>query len=195
LSGLDLFVPLAFLILLSVIGTIVLRESLEARKRPPKGGVVENRLVKWVQNVQLPPRVSLPRSGVSISIWILLGIGLATGFFGGFMGVGSGFILMPTLIYMVGVPTTVAIGTGLFQIMFVAAFGTFTHVHKGNVDLVVAVLLLAGGIFGAQLGASLTEKVRGARIRYWFSFAVYLAALAVLLKLAAQLGFLGGQRS
>ena len=195
LSSLDLFIPAAFLILLTVIGTVVLRESLRARKRAPRGGLVENRIVNWVHGVQLPPRISLPTSGISISIWILFGIGFTTGFLAGFMGVGGGFVLMPTLIYVIGVSTKVAIGTDLFQIMFVAAFGSFTHVLKGNVDLVLAVLLLIGSIFGAQLGASLTRKVRGAEIRYWFSLVLYASAIAVLLKLAAQLGFIGNSVS
>ena len=195
LDCLDLFIPLAFLVLLSVIGTVVLRESLRARKRPPRGGAVETPIIKWVQGIRLPPMISLRTSGIRISIWILIGIGFATGFLAGFMGIGGGFVLMPTLIYVIGVPTTMAIGTGLFYIMFVAAFGSYTHALKGNVDLVLAVLLLLGSIFGAQVGAWLTEKVRGAKIRYWFSLAVFVSAIAVLAKLVVQLGVLGSPGS
>ncbi len=195
LSSVDLFIPLAFLVLLSMVGIVVLRESLRARKRPPRGGSVETPIIKWVQGIRLPPMRSLRTSGIRISIWILIGMGFVVGFLAGFMGVGGGFILMPALIYVIGVTTTVAIGTSLFQIMFIAVFGSFTHALKGNVDLVLAVLLLIGSIFGAQLGASLTKKVRGARIRYWFSLAVFVSAIAVLAKLLVQLGFLGSPGS
>jgi uncharacterized membrane protein YfcA len=135
-------------------------------------------------------------SGIeSISLSIFLGVGFATGFLSGLLGIGSGFVLMPTLIYAIGVPTTVAIGTGLFHMIFLAFFGTLTHTVKGNVDLVLVVLLLLGSTFGAQFGASLTGKVRAAKIRYWFSLIIYAAAVAVLAKLLSLLGFSGASSS
>lgn len=195
-NELDLFVPITFLVLLVSIGTVTLRESSSARKRPPRGGLVETRIAGWVRRARISPAVSLRGSGIeSISLWILLAIGLATGFLSGFLGVGGAFVLMPALIYVIGVPTSVAIGTGLFQTIFVAAFGCFSHALKQNVDPILVSLLLAGSILGAQIGAPLTKKVRGAEIRYWFSLVLYAAGLAVLIKLAAQLGLFNGFRS
>ena len=191
-APLDLFVPIAFLLLLSTVATVTLVESGGARKREPGEGIVETSIAKRVQGIRVPPTVSLTRSGVhEISLWILIGLGFANGFLAGLLGVGGGFVLMPTLVYVIGVRTKVAIGTGLFQMMFVATFGTLTHALKGNVDLVLVVMLLIGSILGAQVGASLTGRVRAAKIRYWFSFTVYAAAIAVLAKLLAQLGIIG----
>lgn len=196
LPPLDLFVSIAFLLLLSTVGTVTFRESRGARKREPRGGIVETPIASRIQSIRIPPTMSLTKSGIeSISLWILVGIGLVTGFVSGLMGVGGGFILMPTLIYVLGVRTRVAIGTDLFQVTFLATYGTLTHTLKGNVDLALVVLLLVGGIFGAQFGASLTGKVRPAKIRYWFSFIIYGAAVAVLVKLLALLGLLGASSS
>jgi len=196
LAPLDLFVPIVFLLLLATVGTVTFRESRGARRREPRGGIVETRIASWIQSIQFPPIISLTRSGIqSISLAIFLGLGFASGFLSGLLGIGSGFVLMPTLIYVIRVPTTVAIGTGLFQMIFLAFFGTLTHTLKGNVDLVLVVLLLAGSIFGAQFGASLTGKVRAAKIRYWFSLIIYAAAVAVLAKLLALLGFPGASSS
>ena len=196
LPPLDLFVSIAFLLLLSTVGTVTFRESRGARKREPRGGIVETPIASRIQSIRIPPTMSLTKSGIeSISLWILVGIGLVTGFVSGLMGVGGGFILMPTLIYVLGVRTRVAIGTDLFQVTFLATYGTLTHTLKGNVDLALVVLLLVGGIFGAQFGASLTGKVRPAKIRYWFSFIIYTAAVAVLVKLLALLGLLGASSS
>ena len=195
-DALDLFVSMAFLVLLSVVGTVTLRESRGARKREPKGGIVDTPVASRIRNIRIPPRISLTRSGIEgISLSVLLGIGFATGFLSGLLGIGGGFVLMPTLVYVIGVPTTVAIGTDLFQVMFLATFGTLTHSLKGNVDLLLVILLLSGSIFGAQFGASLTGKVRPAKIRYWFSLIIYAAAVAVLAKLLALLGFPGASSS
>jgi uncharacterized membrane protein YfcA len=193
---LDLFIPIVFLLLLLTVGTVTFRESKGARKREPRGGIVETRIASRIQSIRIPPTISLTRSGVkSISLSIFLAVGFATGFLSGLLGIGSGFVLMPTLIYVIRVPTTVAIGTGLFQMIFLSFFGTLTHTVKGNVDLVLVLLLLLGSIFGAQFGASLTGKVRAAKIRYWFSLIIYAAAVAVLAKLLALLGFLGAGSS
>jgi len=195
-ARLELFVPVAFLVLLSTVGTITLKESRRARRRAPRGGVVETPIANRLRNIRIPPTISLRAPAIeSISLWILLGIGLATGFVAGFLGVGGGFVLMPLLVYGVGVPTTVAIGTGLFQAMLLSSFGTLTHALKGNVDLVLVLLLLAGSVIGAQFGASLIRKVRAAKIRYWFSLIVFSAAMAVLVKLAVQLGLFGTRAS
>jgi uncharacterized membrane protein YfcA len=196
LPPLDLFVPIVFLLLLSTVGTVTFRESRGARKREPRGGIVETRIASWIQSIRIPPTISLTKSGIqSISLCIFLGVGFATGFLSGLLGIGSGFVLMPTLIYVIRVPTTVAIGTGLFQMIFLAFLGTLTHTLKGNVDLVLVVLLLLGSIFGAQFGASFTGRVRPAKIRYWFSLIIYGAAAAVLVKLLVLLGLLGAGSS
>ncbi len=187
-AGLDLFVPIAFVLLLPTIATVMWRESKRAQKRAPRGGVVETSIANRLRSVRIPPLMQFASAAFPhISLWTLVGVGFATGFLSGFLGVGGGFVLMPTLIYVLGVPTTLAIGTDLFQIMLLASFGTLTHAIKGNVDLMLVTLLLAGSIFGARFGASLTGKVRAAKLRYWFSLIVYAVATAVLIKLVVLL--------
>jgi len=186
--GLDLFIPIVFLVFLPTVATVMWRESRRAQKREPKGGMVESSLADRLQRVQTPPVVRFASSGVpDMSLPILLAIGFGPGFLSGLLGVGGGFVLVPTLIYAVGLPTRAAIGTSLFHMIFLSTFGTFTHAHKGNVDPVLAALLLVGSIIGARIGASTTRRVRGARLRYWFSLVVYGAAAAVLAKLVALL--------
>jgi uncharacterized membrane protein YfcA len=183
-AGLDLFVPIVFIVLLPTVATVMWWESRRAQKRAPRGGVVETPIAKGLRSIRIPPVMQFAGAGIpGTSLWILVGIGFGAGFMSGFLGVGGGFVLVPTLIYALGVPTRTAIGTGLFNMIFLSTFGTFTHAHKGNVDPVLVTLLLVGSIIGAWIGASITRKVRGARIRYWFSLVVYGAAAAVLAKL------------
>jgi uncharacterized membrane protein YfcA len=89
--------------------------------------------------------ISFPGSGIaSVSLWVVLGVGLLTGVLAGFLGVGGGFIRMPMLVYFVGVPTHIAVGTDLFEIVFSSGYGTLTHGLKGNVDIMIALVMGTG---------------------------------------------------
>jgi uncharacterized protein len=90
------------------------------------------------------------------------------GFFSGFLGGGAGYIRMPAMVYLLGVPTHVAVGTDLFEIIISAGFGAFTHALKGNVDIVIALIMHTGAAIGAQIGATMTQYVTGVRIRMAF---------------------------
>ena len=115
-------------------------------------------LTRHIQRIRVPPMISLPDSGIgSISVWLVLGVGLITGLLAGALGVGGGFIRMPMLVYMLGIPTHVAIGTDLFEIMISAGFGTITHAIKGNVDIMMALVMQTGAALGAQIGAVSTR--------------------------------------
>ena len=126
-------------------------------------------LAKRIHLLQLPPMIALPTSGVKgISVWMLLGVGFVGGVFSGFLGGGAGYIRMPALVYLLGVPTHVAVGTDLFEIIISAGYGTFTHALKGNVDILIALVMHTGAAIGAQMGANLTEYFQGPRIRLAF---------------------------
>jgi uncharacterized membrane protein YfcA len=128
--------------------------------------------------------VSFPRSGIEeISLWMVIGVGLFTGVLAGMLGVGGGFIRMPMLVYMLGIPTHVAVGTDLFEIIFSAGYGTLTHAMKGNVDIIMALVMQTGAAIGAQIGAVSTQYFSGPRIRLFFSVLPLLGALMVLLRL------------
>lgn len=132
---------------------------------------------------RLPPMIKLPTSGVQISLWPVVFVGLITGFLAGFLGVGGGFLRLPLLVYVVGVPTHVAVGTDLFEIVISAGFGTISHALKGNVDIMIALTMHTGAAIGAQIGAVGTRYFSGPTIRLMFSILPILAAIMVLLKI------------
>jgi hypothetical protein len=122
-----------------------------------------------VHRISLPPHVSLPVSGIaSVSIWAIVLVAFVGGFFSGFLGGGAGYIRMPCLIYLLGIPTHVAVGTDLFEIIISASYGTLSHALKGNVDILIALVMHTGAAIGAQMGATLTQYFVGSRIRLAF---------------------------
>ena len=138
-----------------------------------------------VQRLRIPPMVRLPASGIeSISLWLILLTGLGTGLLAGMLGVGAGFIRMPALIYLLGVPTHVAVGTDLFEIVFSAGYGTLTHAVKGNVDILMALVMQTGAAIGAQMGAQATRYVSAARLRIAFAFLPLAGAILMIFQVA-----------
>jgi uncharacterized membrane protein YfcA len=131
---------------------------------------------------QLPPVIRLSTSGIQISLWPVLFVGVVTGFLAGFLGVGGGFLRLPLLVYLLGVPTHVAVGTDLFEIVISAGFGTVSHALKGNVDIMIALTMQTGAAIGAQIGAVGTRYFSGPTIRLLFSVLPILAAILVLLR-------------
>src|SRR5262249_14551497 len=102
-------------------------------------------VTKKIQGIRIWPMVSLPTSGIKeISLWIILVVALVGGFFSGFLGGGAGYIRMPSLVYILGIPTHLAVGTDLFEIVISASYGTFTHAIKGNVDILIALVMHTG---------------------------------------------------
>jgi len=139
-----------------------------------------------IRRLRIPPLVALPASGIpAVSLWLVLGVGFVTGMLAGFLGVGGGFIRMPAMIYALGVPTTVAIGTDLFEIIFSSAIGAMLYAREGRVELLAAMVMLPGSALGAHLGALGTRYVRGVKIRLYFALTMLFAAVSVALKQAA----------
>lgn len=122
-----------------------------------------------IQKLPLRPFIALPRSGIArVSLWSILIVALGGGFLSGFLGGGAGYVRMPSLIYLLGVPTHIAIGTDLFEVVVSAGYGTVTHALKGNVDILIALVMHTGAAIGAQIGAVLTRHVTGTWIRLAF---------------------------
>ena len=131
--------------------------------------------------------VSLPVSGIDrISVFVPVGIGFSIGFIAGLLGAGGGFILMPVLIFVLGVPTTIAIGTDLFQIIITGSVGSFAYALSDRVDPLMAVLMLAAASIGSQLGASATQRVDPSRIRFLYGLLIMTGAVAVALEEVSQ---------
>lgn len=124
---------------------------------------------KRIHVLQAAPMISLPKSGIKkISLWTILVVAFIGGIFSGFLGGGAGYIRMPALVYLLGVPTHLAVGTDLFEVIVSGGYGTITHAFKGNVDILIALVMHTGAVVGAQLGASLTNYFRGPKIRLAF---------------------------
>lgn len=126
-------------------------------------------IAKAIHRISVPPYISLPVSGIErVSLWAILLVAFVGGFFSGFLGGGAGYIRMPCLIYLLGIPTHIAVGTDLFEIIISASYGTFTHALKGNVDILIALVMHTGAAIGAQIGATFTQFFIGQRIRMAF---------------------------
>lgn len=149
---------------------------LTLRAKRPRSSVRKNRdlsafsgLAKKIQRLPFPPYVHLPKSNIErISFWSIVAVSFISGIFSGFLGGGAGYIRMPSMIYLLGVPTHVAVGTDLFEVIVSASYGTFTHALKGNVDIMIALVMHTGAAIGAQIGAQLTQYLNGVWIRMAF---------------------------
>lgn len=188
-SVVDYVVGLVYVILLVGVGTFTFIESIRAiraiKKAPEKKEYIGfKKLSKKVQKIKIWPMMSFPASGIeSISFWVIILAGLFTGILTGMLGVGGGFLRMPVFIYVLGVPTHVALGTDLFEIIFSAGYGTITHAIKGNVDIIMALVMQTGAALGAQIGAFSTQFFTGPKIRLFFSVLPFIGAILVLVKL------------
>lgn len=126
-------------------------------------------ITRSIQRLKIWPMISLPVSGIRhISLWVVLAVAFVGGLFSGFLGGGAGYIRMPSMVYVLGIPTHLAVGTDLFEIIISASYGTFSHAVKGNVDILIALVMNTGAAIGAQIGAIATQYFTGPKIRLAF---------------------------
>jgi hypothetical protein len=162
----DLVIKLCYVTFLGIIGGLMFVESLRAMRRRRTAGSSRGKLHKhtWVHG--LPFKMRFRRSKLYISALLPLGVGVVVGVLAAIMGVGGGFIMVPAMIYLLGMPTSVVVGTSLFQIIFVTANVTFLQAYANQtVDVVLALLLLTGAVIGAQFGAKAGAKLHGEQLR------------------------------
>jgi uncharacterized membrane protein YfcA len=122
------------------------------------------------------------RGGISVSLWMILGVAFATGLLSGFLGVGGGFIRMPALFYLIGVPVPIAVGTDLFEIVFSGGIGSFLYAMDGGVDLSIVLPLLAGSALGARVGSAATSIVDEGEIKVYFGLMLLGGSVAVAIR-------------
>lgn len=179
LGQVDLAVSLFYVVVLGTVGVLMVRESVGAILRRGKSRPARLHEHFWIHG--LPLKIRFRKSRLFISVIPPLGIGFGIGILSAVMGVGGGFMLVPAMIYLLGMPTSVVIGTSLFQVVFVSANVTFLQaVQVGSVDIVLTLLLLAGGVAGAQFGAAMGTKLRGEETRALLGALVLAVAGALL---------------
>ena len=192
----DLYVRVGYLILLTFIAWLVFTDIAKRRQKERVARAAGKEIdalatgLEWyktLQKIQIPPMVTLTRAGIRCSVWLPVAIAFFTGWIAGVLGIGGGLIRMPSLIYLVGCPTHVAVGTDLFEVAISGLYGAATYSYKGRVELLAALIMLVGAAVGAQIGAVATKYVKGYGIRVFFGVAVIGCGVSVLMKLISGL--------
>ncbi len=167
IGQLDLIISLLYVVFLGAIGTLMTIESLRAIQKSKKNGGTAARKPGHSGFIhKLPFKVKFRKSKLVLSVIPIIALGMLVGILAAIMGVGGGFIMVPAMIYLLRVPTNVVIGTSLFQIIFVTAFTTIIQsTTNQTVDVVLAFILMVGGVIGAQFGAAAGHKLKGEQLR------------------------------
>lgn len=199
---LDTSVAILYVVFLGTVGALMLVESIKALQKRRSGANIALRKPgqhNWVHG--LPYKMRFRQSKLYLSVIPILALGGLVGFLTSIMGVGGGFIMVPAMIYLLKVPTNVVIGTSLFQIVFVTAVTTVLHATTTQtVDVVLALLLMVGGVIGAQFGAQAGHKLRGEQLRALLALLVLAVAVRLALGLVIppddvfSITFLGDER-
>jgi uncharacterized membrane protein YfcA len=188
----DTAVLTASLILMGVIAYITFQETMAARRRMRElkaSGKAVGRdqqvsgIATKLQRVRIWPMVYLSASRVTVSLWTVLSVGLVAGFLSGFFGVGGGFVRVPAMIYLLGIPSLIAVGTDLFEIIVSSGYSALRHGMEHNVVIFASFIMIFGAAVGAQIGALATQYVTGPAVRLILSVAVSVGALGAGVKL------------
>ena len=188
LGQIDLIISLSYVILLGSIGTLIFIEgirSMIAHRNETLVQVKKRKDRTWVHS--LPMRIRFKKSGLYISIIPPIVIGIAVGIMASIMGVGGGFIMVPAMIYLLRMPTNVVIGTSLYQIIFVTSLVTILHAYENQtVDVMLAMILMSGGVVGAQIGAALGHKLKAEQLRFLLGILILAVCAKMLIELAVE---------
>ncbi len=184
IGQLDFVIKSSYVIFLTIIGSLMFAESLRLILRTRKGKISRGKLHQhnWLHG--LPFKIRFRKSKLYISILLPILIGVIVGIFAALMGIGGGFIIVPAMIYLLGMPTSLVVGTSLFQIIFVAANTTILQASQNQtVDIVLATILLLGSVIGVQVGSRFTNILRGEYLRLILSSIIILVSLKLLIDL------------
>lgn len=183
-----LIVTICFLIL---VGGSIFWESVHTKARLDKmirenakmdGSSGISFISAALSRINIQPILNFPRANVRISLWVLLLIGVTAGVLAGFIGVGGGFIIVPSLVYIFGVPSFIAVGTSLFQIIFPAAFGAARYTIDGNVVIFAAFIMILGSSAGIYFGSLLTRYLMDISMRYTLAITILVAVIGSIIK-------------
>jgi uncharacterized membrane protein YfcA len=186
IGQLDAVIALSYVLILGFIGSLMMIESIRALRRKPNAPLParRKRLNDHPFIRALPFKMRFRKSQLYISMLLPVGLGIVVGILAAIMGVGAGFMLVPAMIYLLGMPTAVVVGTSLFQIIFVTANVTILHaITTQTVDVTLALLLLIGSVVGAQYGVRHGARLRGEQIRGLLAALVLIVAVALAIEL------------
>ncbi|RPI93812.1 MAG: sulfite exporter TauE/SafE family protein, partial [Chloroflexi bacterium] len=192
LGKVEFYVRCGYLVLLTLIAWLVftdvakkMRKDREARAAGRSVDALSTGIEwhKTFHKIAIPPIVTFKTARIRCSVWLPIMVSFMTGLMAGILGIGGGLIRMPALIYLVGCPTHVAVGTDLFEVAISGLYGAASYSYKGRTELMAAVIMLIGASVGAQIGSVATKYVRGYGIRLFFGFAVVGCALSIICKL------------
>ena len=173
------FITASYIILLVVVGFWMLYESISTIQKRKSGK--RNRLHEHIWLHGLPFKIRFRKSHLYISVIPPIFIGVLIGIFSSVMGVGGGFILVPVMIYVLGMPTQIVVGTSLLQIVFVTAVSTILHAHINNtVDVILSSLLLIGAVVGAQIGSRIMGRLKGEHIRFLLAVIILMVVFVLI---------------
>lgn len=177
----------AYIILLALICIMVFYDYYKADKKKKAGDVGEHGAegITWyktLHRIKIPPMVHFKTAGFTCSAWLPIMISFLTGILAGFLGIGGGLIRMPALVYLIGCPTHIAVGTDLFEVMISGLYGTFTYGAKGRIEIYAVFVMLLGAAIGAQIGTVATKYAKGYGIRIAFGLAVLACMVSIILK-------------
>jgi len=172
---------------LALICFMVFYDYHKAVQKKKRGDVGEHGAegVTWyktLHKIKIPPVVHFKAAGFTCSVWLPITVSLVTGMLAGFLGIGGGLLRMPALVYLIGCPTHVAVGTDLFEVMISGLYGAFTYSLKGRIELVAVFVMLTGAAIGAQIGTVATKYAKGYGIRLAFGTAVFCCMISIILK-------------
>jgi hypothetical protein len=188
----DLYVRWLYVGLLTFIAWMVFHDvnkRREKEKAAKAAGKEVDKLatgIEWhktLHKLKIPPMVHFKAGGFTCSAWLPILVSFLTGWLAGILGIGGGLIRMPSLIYFIGCPSHVAVGTDLFEVMISGLYGAGTYTYKGRTELVAAIIMLLGAAVGAQIGTVATKYIKGYGIRIAFGIAVIGCNISIIMKL------------
>ncbi|AFM23232.1 sulfite exporter TauE/SafE family protein [Desulfomonile tiedjei] len=176
-----------YVIVLALIALMVFADYRKAIQKKKSGIVDEHGAVgytwyKTLHKIKIPPMMHFHAAGIYCSAWLPIMVSFLTGVLAGFLGIGGGLLRMPALVYLIGCPTHIAVGTDLFEVMISGLYGTFTYGVKGRIEVWAVFVMLSGAAIGAQIGTVATKYAKGYGIRVAFGLAVVACMISIILK-------------
>jgi uncharacterized protein len=177
-----------YVVFLLLIAIMVFSDYFKARRKKRLGidvgekGVEGFTWYRTLHKIKIPPMMHFKVSGIYCSAWLPILVSFVTGVLAGFLGIGGGLLRMPALVYFIGAPTHIAVGTDLFEVMISGLYGAFTYTLKGRIELVAVFVMLTGAAIGAQIGTVATKYAKGYGIRLAFGSAVLCCMISIILK-------------